>query len=134
MKLKGCCLALVALIVSGCASAPTAQQTAVADYGNPMTADQCQSLVESALSYGLKDPGSAQFRHGAPCTKGWMSSVPVLGMKAAFGYYQEGQINGKNSYGAYVGFRPYRVLMRDGRVVRQCIADTDGICVPSGEK
>ncbi len=96
-----------------------------------MTASQCTQLVEQVLSYGLKDPSSAQFRHPTPCSQGWMSSVPIYGLKAAFGYYQEGQINGKNSFGGYVGFRTYRVLMRDGRVVRHCIADADGLCSPA---
>jgi hypothetical protein len=35
-----------------------------------------------------------------------MSSVPVLGMEAAFGYLQKVEVNGKNSFGGYVGFRP----------------------------
>lgn len=127
-------VALAVAALSACASAPTKEQVQAADYGDPMSPEQCTELIEAALSYGLKDPGSAQFRHPRPCAKGWMSSVPLLGFKAIFGYEQSGQINGKNSFGAYVGFRDYVALVRNGRVVRYCIDDADGICLPVGDK
>lgn len=124
-------LAAVGLL-AGCASAPTQQEISHADYGQPMTQQQCLSISESAIANQLKDPNSAQFRNEAPCHTGWVSSVPILGMKAAFGYVQRGEVNGKNSFGGYVGFRPYLVLMKNGAVVRSCITDQNGICVPSG--
>lgn len=121
--------ALIMALAGGCASAPSQQQISGADYGGFMSAEQCISLVEQTLRYKLKDPGSAQFIHGAPCTTGFSNNVPLLGMKAAFGYRQSGQVNGKNAFGGYVGFRKYEALLRDGRVVRYCIADDDGLCL-----
>ena len=122
----------LAILLTGCASAPTQQQVATADYGMPMSQDECMSIAEQSIASQLKDPSSAQFRNQQPCHTGWVRSVPILGMKAAFGYVQKGDVNGKNSYGGYVGFRPYLVLMKNGAVVRSCITDADGICIPSG--
>jgi hypothetical protein len=89
-------------------------------------------MAQQAIASRLKDPGSAEFQNEAPCDQGWVSSVPILGMKAAFGYVQRGEVNGKNSFGGYVGFRPFLVLMKNGEVVRSCITDENGICMPSG--
>ena len=122
-----------AINLAGCASAPNQQEMTSADYGREMPAEECKTLAEQTISSKLKDPGSAQFRNEQPCFKGWMSSVPLLGMKAAFGYLQKGEVNGKNSFGGYVGFRPYMVLIKDGTVIRSCITDADGICMPDGQ-
>lgn len=132
IAILGCSALLVVAFASGCASAPTQQQIAAADYGAAMSPEQCKATAEQAIAYELKDPGSAQFRNEQPCYNGWVSSIPILGMKAAFGYIQKGEVNGRNSYGGYVGFRPFMVLMKDGAVVRSCITDNDGICMPAG--
>ena len=129
-KVGAACVAV--LFLAGCASAPTQQEIAGADYGSPMTPSECLSMAQQAIASRLKDPGSAEFQNEAPCHQGWVSSVPILGMKAAFGYVQRGEVNGKNSFGGYVGFRPFLVLMKNGEVVRSCITDENGICMPSG--
>jgi hypothetical protein len=130
----GTCVAilLIASVISGCASAPSAEQIANADYGREMSPEECQSIVESVIAFGLKDPGSAQFRH-QPCVKGWWNSVPILDMSVAFGYWQKGEVNAKNSFGGYVGFRTYSALLRNGAVVRICVSDEDGLCFPKGQ-
>lgn len=122
--------ALLLCIVS-CATAPTYQQQATADYGRVMTTEECIVVAEQAISYNLKDPNSAQFRH-APCTRGYWGSVPILGMPIAYGYFQQGQVNAKNALGGYVGFKGYKILMRNGQVVRYCVTDNQGTCVPVG--
>lgn len=121
---------VAAIALTGCASAPSQQEMGSADYGSEMSAAECKTLAQQTISNKLKDPSSAQFRNEQPCFKGWMSSVPIMGLKAAFGYLQKGEVNGKNAFGGYVGFRPYMVLMRNGTVVRSCITDADGICMP----
>lgn len=120
---------LSALCLGGCASAPTQQQIAAADYGRPMTQSECLSTAEQAIANKLKDPSSAQFRGEPPCHPGYSNNVPLLGRSAQFGYIQDGEVNGKNGFGGYVGFRPYHVLMRDGAVVVSCISDENGICI-----
>lgn len=129
--IAGVIVSLLGFLLTGCASAPTQQEIANADYGTPMSEDQCRRIAEQDIANQLKDPNSAQFRDEQPCYKGWLSSAPLLGMKAAFGYVQKGEVNGKNSFGGYVGFSPYLVLIKNGQVVRSCITDSDGICIPS---
>ena len=119
---------LVPLLAS-CASGPTQDQLAKADFGREISTTECTAMAEGVISDGLKDPSSAQFRK-SQCTKGSWASVPLLGMGVEFGWLQRGEVNGKNSYGGYVGFRPYQVLIRDGAVIRYCVSDGDGICVP----
>lgn len=123
----------IAMLSAGCASAPTQEQIANADYGTPMSPSECRALAEQAIADQLLDPESAQFRREQPCSTGWWSSAPILGLKAAFGYLEKGEVNGKNTFGGYVGFRQFMVLMKDGVVVRSCIADENGICTPSGD-
>lgn len=120
---------VLSMVLAGCASAPTQQQIATADYGTPMTESQCLATAENHIAGLLKDPSSAQFRGETPCTKGWSGKAPLLGMAAVSGYVQTGQVNGKNSFGGYVGFRNYEVVMKNGRVMRSCIADQHGACL-----
>jgi hypothetical protein len=123
------CILASAAVIGGCASAPTQQQQQSADYGRPMTPSECLGIAQTAIADQLKDPSSAQFRSEAPCHKGYSNNVPLLGKSAQFGYIQNGEVNGKNSFGGYVGFRPYHVLMRNGAVVASCITDANGLCL-----
>jgi hypothetical protein len=124
--------ALVALsFISACASGPTQEQLASADYGRDIPPAECVSVAERVIADSLKDPGSAQFRH-AQCFKGHWGSAPIFGMGVAFGWIQQGEVNAKNSYGGYVGFKAYQVLIKNGTAIRYCINNKDGICVPSG--
>ncbi len=119
----------LAAALGGCASAPSMQQIAAADYGQPMTPSECLGIARQAIADQLKDPSSAQFRNETPCHTGYSNNVPLLGRSAQFGYIQNGDVNAKNAFGGYVGFRPYHVLIRNGIVVASCITDANGICI-----
>ena len=121
-------LMLLGLTLIGCASAPSQEEMANADYGSYQSPENCVLVAESKIRSTLKDPSSAQFSHGR-CYQGYWSSVPILGMKAAFGYMQQGTVNAKNSYGGYVGARSYNALIQNGYVVRYCVANNDGLCM-----
>lgn len=123
-------LALAAAFLAGCASGPTQEQMTNANYGRDISTQECTSLAERFIANTLRDPAAAQFRN-AGCSKGHWGSAPILGMGVEFGWLQTGEVNGKNSYGGYVGFRPYQLLIRDGVVIRYCISDKDGVCIPS---
>lgn len=118
-------------LLAACASGPTQEQMDRADYGQDMASAECIVIAERLIAGQLKDPSSAQFRNSSTCFKGYWKNVPVLGMKAEFGWMQAGEVNGKNAYGGYVGFRPYQVLIKNGRAIRYCISDKDGLCMPS---
>jgi len=111
-------VAVAALSLSACASAPTAQEIANADYGRAMTQEECESTVKATIGTYLKDPTSAQYQFGT-CGKGWAPSVPVASLPKQFGYRLSASINAKNSFGGYTGYKPYDFLMKDGVMLRK---------------
>lgn len=123
-------LIFVLLIFSSCASKPTDIELRYAYYGQSMSEEECAKIADEHISMSLKDPYSAQFKN-SKCYRGYWPSVPILLLPLEFGYVQDGYVNAKNAYGVYVGFRPYRTLIRDGKVIRSCISDEDGVCIPS---
>jgi hypothetical protein len=94
-----------------------------------MSEKQCTDVAENYIRSTLKDPFSAQFSSTGACTKGAMKQGFLQGGATFFGYLQKGAVNAKNSYGGYVGFRPYMAIIHDGIVVNYCIEDKDGICM-----
>jgi hypothetical protein len=103
-------------MASACASGrPSAEELATADYGSPISQEEAQTMAERWLEDNLKDPFSAQIRW-APVEKGLVRDAPIRGGSIHFGYLLDAEINAKNSYGAYVGFRPYRFFFINGRI------------------
>jgi hypothetical protein len=81
--------------LSGCATVPTQAPT------QTRTLSSTEKIALAAsLSQTMKDPGAAQFK--------WM---PVLVREGndPIGYCA--QINGKNSYGGYEGFKPFFAMI-----------------------
>lgn len=129
-KIKFAVLAFMSFLTA-CATGPTQEQLSNADYGRDIPTDECTTTAQHIVADSLKDPSSAQFRN-TQCFKGYWGSAPILGLDVAFGWIERGEVNGKNAFGGYVGFRPYQVLIKDGSVVRYCITDQNGLCVPAG--
>lgn len=119
-----------AILLAGCETVPVSpEQERVADYGASMTETQCTEIAEAFIRKTLKDPMSAQFIRATPCIKGYMKQSYFKGGKINFGYLQRGQVNAKNSYGGYVGFRPYNAIIKNGVVLDYCIVEPQyGIC------
>lgn len=124
-------LCLVPLI-SSCASAPDQKEIAAADYGSPVSANDCEQLATSLITKLMKDPESVKFDNFT-CSKGWEGKVPIAGAPSTYGYRFTGLVNAKNSFGGYTGSTPFKGIVRDdgngARVVRYCIVD-DEICMP----
>ena len=130
-------LSIVLTFLISCASAPSQDEIDNADYGKYVSSSQCTNLAKTFIKNKLKDPSSAQFNN-VYCYKGWLGSVPIVGVSATFGYTFGGNVNGKNSYGGYTGFTPFIGVVRDdgngARVVRYCITETNTdypTCIPS---
>lgn len=119
-----CCV----LLVVSCASVPTPEELSSADYGRLPEVGECEALVEEHMETRLKDARSTRYRHGV-CNKSWWSSVPIMGLPKVYGYGISGRYNAKNSFGAYTGYKEYKALINNGRIVRMCIVK-DGMCVP----
>ncbi len=91
------CLALAACV--------NANDTPVATRPVPVTA-QDRGVIQSAIIDGMKDPGAAQLRN-----------VVAYDLSDGQGRAICGELNGKNSFGAYVGFQPFFLRVKDGKLV-----------------
>lgn len=109
--------ALTGAIVVGCATAPTdssGRPLTIADAGPPPASPE--AAMRAALRQRLKDPDTAMVTMvGKP--------KPMV-VKAMPGYINGGagwrlcaEVNAKNSYGGYTGYRRIFVLWHEGRVV-----------------
>lgn len=111
-------IGVIALIVpwfglTGCAAGPpTAEQLANADYGASISQAEAEAKATEWLRGTLKDPASAQIEW-SPVQQGWIRKAPIEGGRLVFGYSLNAQINAKNSFGGYNGFKPYIFLFRD---------------------
>lgn len=135
-KLRG----LVAIVflgaLVGCASAPTEEEIANADYGEPVSYEDCAKVAKRFIANKMKDPESARFTD-FQCFRGWRGNVPMAGVQATYGYAFTGYVNAKNSFGGYTGYSEFGGVLRDEgfgpRVRRYCIvSNTDeySICFP----
>lgn len=109
-------------LLSGCAatnnphSASPAPIAKPAAYSGPAwyrvaASDEQKSFAQEKVAYSLKDPSSAQFRSLYALSRG-MGDDTVCG-----------EVNAKNGYGGYVGFRMFYVR-NDGNIQ---IESTDDI-------
>lgn len=107
------------MLLAGCATvSPEQIQAEVSKVGyGAVPAQDWQTTVKAFMEDRLKDPASAIYKFGDPY-QGYLTKAPIEGggLKVA-GYLVDVQINAKNSYGGYVGFTPYKFMMRDGVVV-----------------
>jgi hypothetical protein len=85
---------------------PTAQQFAVAGYGAPLTIDY-KKAIEVLFFDKLKDPLSAQYVLAAR-PEPWRT-IDYIGGTLHIGYAIRFQLNSKNSYGGYIGFRKWSI-------------------------
>ncbi|MGO3542679.1 MAG: hypothetical protein ACTIOG_09290 [Pseudomonas helleri] len=107
----------VAASLAGCASGPTPQDIANADYGTPVEKEFTDAQLKSYFEGHLKDPYSAQYEFGVP-EKGYMISSSFEGRQLYAGYIVTARVNAKNSYGGYVGMQTYQFLFQNGKLVR----------------
>lgn len=120
---------MAATLLTGCAQGPTQSELANANYGSEISQEDCERIAQETISARLKDSESAKFRFKT-CDKGWMPSAPMFGMPVQYGYMQVGEVNGKNSFGGYVGFKEFYVLIRSGSPIRAAIDDGTGMFIP----
>lgn len=100
----------------GCASGPpTAKELAAADYGSSITQSDAESKAKAFLRGTLKDPSSAEYDWGT-VQRGYVRTAPIEGGKLIWGYKLDAQINAKNSFGGYTGFKPYVFMFKNGQL------------------
>lgn len=103
---------LFSTLVAGCASF-TPEELASLDYG-PYP-DNYKDIVQRYIDAKLKDPASAVVEYRADPGKIWQKGSIISSKEYGWGVCL--WINAKNSYGGYVGRRPYAFLIRNGTIV-----------------
>lgn len=113
---------MLAALLGGCAATPTAEdgrKLTVEDAGPaPESVDK---VIADAIRYRLKDPDSAKYQViGKPwrqVTNKTMISNGGAGWAICF------EVNAKNSYGAYTGYKRTYMLWNSGRVIEYLDGD-----------
>lgn len=105
-------LLAAALITSlvGCATRPTADELANADYGRYPS--DFQGTVKRHMQLRLKDPESARYEFRNPVVQAWSG----YGGRN-YGYASCVLVNAKNSFGGYTGFQKSYYMVRNDQVV-----------------
>lgn len=109
-------LALAAVGLAACTTAPTGQggkPLTLADAG-PKPAD-AMAIAKAAMLPILKDPESARFQLIRPA-RPVVTGTTMIHQGAA-GWEICVNVNAKNSYGGYTGYRTTYLLWNSGRVV-----------------
>ena len=76
-----------------------------------------QALVKAAAGEALKDPQSAMYKFEGEPKRAYKVIGKLQDENVIFGYGGRVQINAKNSYGGYVGFKLWTYVIRDGKVI-----------------
>lgn len=111
-----------ATLLSGCATAPTTQELASADYGEPPR--NYEVVIHQYFDSTLKDPASVQYKEITVPQRDWIRDAPVEGFKMHFGWMVRATINAKNSYGGYTGFQTYIFLFRGEQLIETVTPQT----------
>lgn len=104
--------ALLSALIAGCASF-TPQELSSFDYG-PYP-ENYKDIIRGYIDARLKDPSSAILEYRAGPGQVWQKGSIISSKEYGWGVCL--WINAKNSYGGYVGRRPYAFLIRNGAIV-----------------
>ena len=102
--------ALAAVVLSACASAFSPLPEGSIFPPPPANAD---AMVKVHFESILKDPDSARYKVSPPYKAFANYSLVEGGGLRWKGYAVDVQVNAKNSYGGYTGFKPYIVLINE---------------------
>lgn len=104
-------------LVAGCATKPTPEQFATADFGEVPT--NYKEIVTKKLNLLLKDPESAKIEWLNEPVKAWS----WFAQQPGYGYAVCVNLNSKNSYGGYVGYHLSHFLIRNNIVIGYDVSD-----------
>ena len=129
-------LILILIMLSGCASMSrhNIQDWSKINAGPKPDIEEVKSLIKESVKYSLFDSESAQFREWSSFFKGlegWSKASPISGVWDIC--YE---VNAKNKFGGYTGFKSFRAYVRNGKVLRtwQYPCDRVGLNDPSRTK
>lgn len=106
---------ILSFFLGGCTSA-FKKPDQNADYG--ITPTNIREQVTTHFSQILKDPDSAKYNIGKP-RKTYVNQGLIYGGTVAFtAYMVPVEVNAKNSFGGYVGFKPYMTFFKNGVLIK----------------
>lgn len=113
--MKAIAAILLSVFLSACAMQPLSPEEAGAAGARPTIA-QAQNAAERYVNNrGLYDPGSAQIRNlqvGEPVA--YNTSSVLQRKNIVYGYKITFDLNAKNRFGAYTGFKPQTIVREPG--------------------
>ena len=119
-------LALLALSASA-----TAKEPDISKLNFGVSPQDPVTIAKALMARELRDPDSAQYRwvdtYMGYCKEGWAKGNGL----GWYGWAATIEINAKNAYGGYTGFRPYTILYQDQTAVRSIEGPTFGAYGPS---
>ena len=108
-------------LLSGCVTtptSPTASQIAAADHGVKPSAEQVKTAIQKSIDSKYKDPDSALVKNTTEPEKGVLTLTSIAhGSSFKYGWLVTFEVNAKNSYGGYVGYKKESVVIRDGVIL-----------------
>jgi len=112
-------IALFAAALTGCAAGFQKLDPSTVNWGERPTPAQVESAVKRHFEFALKDAESARYQISTPY-RGYANEGALAGGGIRWaGYLVDVQVNAKNSFGGYTGYKPYQVLLtRDMNVYR----------------
>jgi len=96
--------------LAACSSVPSARALQEADYG-ARPSGSAQNHIRAAFAPLLLEAGSAQYQFGEP-EQGWGTDDSGF----VYGWVFWTQVNSKNQFGAFTGWKTYKVLTQNGEV------------------
>lgn len=108
------------IIITSCAipfrGGPNKEEMDAADFG-PIPIDY-EIAIKKWIKDNLRDPFSAQIEEIGQPKKGWWGQLGGLAVARdiKYGWVVTANINAKNAYGGYVGFKKYWFYFRDGEI------------------
>lgn len=109
-------LGAMIILLNGCATIPTQKEISIADYGTPISQKDAEIKALNFLKQNLKDPDSAKIEW-KEIKKGWMREAIIYGHKLLFGYILEANVNAKNSYGGYIGYKLFTFVFFNDSII-----------------
>jgi hypothetical protein len=80
-----------------------------------LSQEDAQRQAFEFLKRVLNDPDSASIDWSS-VSPGWIREASFHGGGLKFGYVLNANINAKNSYGAYIGYKPYKFMFFNGTI------------------
>lgn len=108
-----------ALLLAGCGLVPLPSKADMesAELGDPPSEEDVRRGVDTVLDGVLKDPDSKKVRYGDPQKGSYRRYLTPTNL---FAWYVPCEVNAKNGFGGYTGYKEWVFFFLQGNVVAWC--------------